>query len=77
MSRTPFARLIAAGLALGLVAAACASEEGATDVAAAPSPSTTEADTTLQISAPAADGSTINLADYAGQDLMLWFWAPW
>jgi hypothetical protein len=31
----------------------------------------------LDISAPAADGSTVELSAYAGQDLMLWFWAPW
>lgn len=23
------------------------------------------------------DGATIDGADYAGQDLALWFWAPW
>jgi hypothetical protein len=23
------------------------------------------------------DGEELALADYAGQDVMLWFWAPW
>lgn len=23
------------------------------------------------------DGPTVDLADYAGQDVVLWFWAPW
>ena len=31
----------------------------------------------LDIQAATSDGGTIDLADYAGQDLMLWFWAPW
>ncbi len=31
----------------------------------------------LDFSAASADGGTINMADYAGQDILLWFWAPW
>lgn len=27
--------------------------------------------------APLVDGGTIDAGDYAGQDLVLWFWAPW
>lgn len=23
------------------------------------------------------EGASVNLADYAGQDVVLWFWAPW
>lgn len=23
------------------------------------------------------DGATVDLADFAGQDVVLWFWAPW
>ena len=73
-------------MAFALGAAACGSSESSD--AAAPAADDTQADTAdsgdvaapssiLDISAQAADGSTINLSDYAGQDLMLWFWAPW
>ncbi len=31
----------------------------------------------LDFTAPDLDGSQIVGADYAGQDLVLWFWAPW
>lgn len=68
-------------MALALGAAACGSSDGDTAAAAAPvaeseTPAAQEP-SILELSAPAADGSTINLSDYAGQDLMLWFWAPW
>ncbi len=70
-------------MAMALGAAACGSSDGDT---AAPVSTVTEAEaeapaapepSILELSAPAADGSTVNLSDYAGQDLMLWFWAPW
>jgi hypothetical protein len=31
----------------------------------------------LDFSAPTVDGGTIDGVDLAGQDLVLWFWAPW
>lgn len=69
-------------MALALVAAACGSSDG-TD-AAAPAAATDDGESSseapssiLDISAPTADGSTIDLSDFAGQDLVLWFWAPW
>jgi len=64
-----------------LGAAACGSSDGETSASpAAADDSAADAGSDgslLDISAPGADGSTINLSDYAGQDLMLWFWAPW
>jgi len=30
----------------------------------------------LAFSAPRVGGATINMADYAGQPVLLWFWAP-
>jgi hypothetical protein len=30
----------------------------------------------LALSAPRVGGGTINLADYAGKPVLLWFWAP-
>lgn len=31
----------------------------------------------LRFTAPALGGGTIDGADYAGSDLVVWFWAPW
>lgn len=31
----------------------------------------------LMFTAPALSGGTIRGADYAGKDLVIWFWAPW
>jgi hypothetical protein len=33
--------------------------------------------TDLQLTAPAVLGGEVDLSDYAGKDLALWFWAPW
>lgn len=74
-------------MALALGAAACGSSDGgdaAAPAADAPQEETASADggetapsSVLDISASAVDGTALNLSDYAGQDLMLWFWAPW
>ena len=31
----------------------------------------------LRFTAPALGGGTIDGVDYAGSDLVIWFWAPW
>lgn len=31
----------------------------------------------LRFTAPALGGGTIDGSDYAGSDLVIWFWAPW
>lgn len=31
----------------------------------------------LRFTAPALGGGTIRGADFAGKDLVMWFWAPW
>ncbi len=75
-------------MALALGVAACSSSDGEPVAAqsqdgAAESDGGTQGDDSaastslLDVSAPAADGSTIDLSVYAGQDLLLWFWAPW
>ena len=66
-------RLAAAALALGLVASACSSSDASPDEGAAPS--TTDALAAGFV--PTADGGSIELDALAGQDVMLWFWAPW
>ncbi|MFO7591766.1 MAG: hypothetical protein R6X23_12880 [Acidimicrobiia bacterium] len=51
--------------------------EGRSDAPeAAPAPAANEA-TTLDFTAPAVDGGTVRGADYAGDALAIWFWAPW
>lgn len=78
-------RAAAVLFALALAAAACgsATDDTATgDTATTTPPADGAAEpaaptSILDISAPGADGSTIDLSTYAGQDLMLWFWAPW
>jgi hypothetical protein len=45
--------------------------------AAAPAASNTGAiPDSLAFSAPRVGGGSVNLADYAGKPVMLWFWAP-
>lgn len=53
-------------LAATLALAACGGSSSEIDVAA---------DGTF--TAPTLSGETFDLADYAGQDVMLWMWAPW
>jgi hypothetical protein len=53
-------------LAATLAVAACGGSTSEIDVAA---------DGTF--AAPTLSGESFDLADYAGQDVMLWLWAPW
>ncbi len=41
-----------------------------------PDPGSAEA-TALDFTVPAVDGSTFRGADYGGDALAIWFWAPW
>jgi len=64
------------------VSTGCASSDPASDAphAAASSGSvgTTHARADiLDFAAPKLGGGTIQGSDYAGQDLAIWFWAPW
>lgn len=82
------ARILSLLLALLLLVAGCAGDGGdagtvATDAAgSADSDPQGDADAAavpeaLRFTATTVDGGTFEGADYAGQDLMLWFWAPW
>jgi hypothetical protein len=83
---SPAARVV---LALAVVAslAACSDADQRGNDAGATVPGTTtsraaQAPTDafpeiLNFSAPRLGGGTIEGADYRGQDLALWFWAPW
>lgn len=67
-------RVLSLLLAL-LLLAACASDTGEeVGDAAADAGDVPDA---LQFTATTLDRTTFEGADYAGQDLMLWFWAPW
>jgi hypothetical protein len=83
---SPAARVV---LALAVVASlvACSDADQRRNDAGATVPGTTaslsaQAPTdalpaVLDFSAPRLGGGTIEGADYQGQDLALWFWAPW
>jgi hypothetical protein len=58
---------------------------GATDAAGTPAPEPTPEPTVAPVAVPAAldfsattiDGSEIELGQFAGRPVLLWFWAPW
>jgi hypothetical protein len=65
-------------------AASPPSMRGPTEATAEPSsptPSATgpqvEVPHELQFTVPRLGGGTVRGADFAGQDLVMWFWAPW
>lgn len=64
---------------LVVLAAACGADEGG--VTAGPAATQAAADPAvpdvLAFSATTVDGGAVQGADYAGQDLLVWFWAPW
>lgn len=72
--RTTRLRLLALAAGLVLAVAACGGggdsnrtlESGGGDDAS-----------DLAFTATSLEGEPVALADYAGQDVMLWFWAPW
>ncbi len=68
-------RLLPIIFVAALLAVSCSSSSDSS----APSTSDTDTDTEwpYQFVIDAVDGSTIDTGDYAGQDLVLWFWAPW
>ncbi len=78
-------RRVAAVLAVALLAAACG--DSATRLQRAATPATTatadwsELDgvdvEALAFTGTATDGTTFSGADVVGQDVLLWFWAPW
>ena len=78
----PRFRRVAAVLAVALLAAACgdsAAEGG--DASATATADWSELDgvdvEALAFTGTATDGTTFSGADVVGQDVLLWFWAPW
>ncbi|MFP5321847.1 MAG: hypothetical protein ACLGIC_08355 [Acidimicrobiia bacterium] len=67
-------RRLAAALVAGLLVASCGDDGGdAAPVEAATAPETDP----LDFVAPDVRGGQVTGADLAGQDLVIWFWAPW
>ena len=85
----PFPLLVLAAVAVILVATSCAPPSGG--MASPPSPTSRSTPTIgspqpsmpgqvpreLEFTAPRLGGGTIRGATFAGQDLVVWFWAPW
>ena len=68
-------RLAAIIVSLGLVAAACAGSEDTGEPV--PAPGDAPIEDALAFSATTVDGTTFDAGELAGQDVLLWFWAPW
>ena len=73
-------RLVPLFVAVGLLGVACGGSDG--EEAATPgmdAPTDTDGATTWphDFVAATVDGGMIDAGEYAGQDLVLWFWAPW
>ena len=58
-------------LALAFVAASCGGDGNSGRTFGPP------AGTDRDFVATSLEGEEVALADYAGQDVMVWFWAPW
>jgi hypothetical protein len=63
-----------AGQSPAAQAPAAAAETGASNTGAAGTASNVP--DSLAFSAPRVGGGTVNLGDYAGKPVLLWFWAP-
>jgi hypothetical protein len=70
-------RILATIAVLAVLAAACSS--GTSDDAGATPTERGDATNVWphEFEATLIGGGTIDTGDYAGQDLVLWFWAPW
>lgn len=62
------------GLALALIG--CGSQ-AARERPAPAATSSEQVPASLQFQARGLDSSTVNGADFAGEDVALWFWTPW
>ncbi len=72
-----FRRLLAIALIMGFVASACGGTTTASDTAAADDTAAVPAEETLSGEFASLDGTTVDLATLQGEDVVLWFWAPW
>jgi hypothetical protein len=65
-------------LAACVLLAACANGDpgAATEATPVAGPANSEAPDALQLTAPLVGGGTVDLTEYAGTTVALWFWAP-
>ncbi|MEM9561536.1 MAG: hypothetical protein AAGA93_02895 [Actinomycetota bacterium] len=82
--RFRFPALAGAVLSVSLLAAACGGSDADTASEAGADAGSGDAangpvidDATFSGEAATVSGGTFELGDLAGQDLVLWFWAPW
>ncbi len=84
-ARSTLQRLAVFAVLFGLLATACGSTGTETE-AAAPAEAGETAESSASEAAGAnplsgefgtVSGETVDLATYQGQDVVLWFWAPW
>ena len=68
-------RWLLVAAAATMMVAGCGSGSGETVDAAGPAD--TLAPSTFEGTATTIDGDSIDLASLAGNDLVVWFWAPW
>lgn len=71
-----FRRVLAIALVMGFVASACGSADSAS-TAEATTESVPVASELLAGEFATLDGTSIDLDAFAGEDVVLWFWAPW
>ena len=69
-------RLLAGLVAAALTLAACGGGDGDGGSADGNTGAVPEAQL-LAFEAETIDGETVDVGDYAGSDLVIWFWAPW
>ena len=72
-------RLLSGLVAAALALVACGGDSGSSDGATAAGGdvgAVTEAEL-LSFEGETIGGETVDIADYAGSDLVIWFWAPW
>ena len=62
-------------VSMGLVTGACAGSEATSEPVSAPGDAPIE--DALAFSATTVDGTAFDAGELAGQDVLLWFWAPW
>lgn len=77
---SPVKRILPCLFAVALLGAACGGDspgETSDATSAAKTQEPAGVDWPLRFSGGTVDGAQFNSGDYAGQDLVLWFWAPW
>jgi len=72
-------RRLAGALAVFAIAASACSQAGSSASGGTPSTSASPGGVVelLDFTAPLLGGGTLRGSDFAGEDVAIWFWAPW